>query len=80
LHKGLDKVKGDMLSDKILYIQADHFQVGKKTLYEIAEDFVTLGGKWIAFDEIHKYPDWAKEDLTVTVQEAKMQVVDDGSY
>lgn len=26
------------------------------------------------------YPDWAKEDLTVTVQEAKMQVVDDGSY
>jgi NAD-dependent DNA ligase len=26
----------------------------------------------------HSYPDWAKEDLNVTVQKAKMKDVDDG--
>lgn len=75
----LDKVKGDMLSDKILYIQADHFQVGKKTLYEIAEDFVTLGGKWIAFDEIHKYPDWAKELKSIYDTFNDLQILASGS-
>lgn len=57
----LDFVDGDLVSDKILYIQADHFLVRKTSLYEIAETFVRLGGKVIAFDEIHKYPNWSME-------------------
>ena len=57
----LDQVEGDLFDPRILYIQADHFQIGSTTLYEIAEQFQTLGGQWIAFDEIHKYPDWSKE-------------------
>lgn len=57
----LDFVDGDLVSDKILYIQADHFLVRKTSLYEITETFVRLGGKAIAFDEIHKYPNWSME-------------------
>lgn len=57
----LDRAEGDLLSNKILYIQSDHFQVGNLALYEIAEKFVTLGGKWLALDEIHKYPKWSSE-------------------
>ena len=31
-------------------------------------------------DSAHSYPDWAKVALTGTLQEAKIQVVDDGSH
>lgn len=57
----LKKVKGDRFDSKILYIQADHFVLSGLTLYEIAEHFYMLGGKWLAIDEIHKYPEWSKE-------------------
>ncbi len=57
----VEAAKGNPLSDEILYIQADHFLIGKTSLYEIAETFVKLGGKQIAFDEIHKYPNWSLE-------------------
>lgn len=57
----LDFVAGDRFDPRILYIQADHFLMGSISLYEIAEQFQTMGGKWIVFDEIHKYPSWSKE-------------------
>ncbi len=43
-----------LICNKILYIQADHFLIGKLSLYEIAEQFYNLGGELICFDEIHK--------------------------
>jgi hypothetical protein len=57
----LKNVEGDSLDPKILYVQADHFLVSSLSLYEIAEQFQMLGGKWIVFDEIHKYSNWSKE-------------------
>jgi predicted AAA+ superfamily ATPase len=48
-------------SETILYVPVDHFLVRRSTLYEITETFYKLGGKTIAFDEIHKYPDWSME-------------------
>ncbi|OGN59814.1 MAG: hypothetical protein A3F40_04145 [Chlamydiae bacterium RIFCSPHIGHO2_12_FULL_27_8] len=57
----LERANGNILNDEILYIQADHFKIGDKTLYEIAEAFSLLGGKYIAIDEIHKYSNWSKE-------------------
>lgn len=57
----LKKVKNDRFDPRILYVQADHFVLGTTTLYEIAEQFHMLGGKWLAIDEIHKYPNWSKE-------------------
>lgn len=57
----MDAANQNPLSEKILYIQADHFLIGNTTLYEIAETFSRLGGKVIAFDEIHKYPNWSLE-------------------
>ncbi len=57
----LKKVGGDRFDPRILYIQADHFVLGNLSLYEIAEQFQMQGGKWLAIDEIHKYPEWSKE-------------------
>jgi len=57
----LDNVQGDHFDPRILYVQVDHFQVSNMHLYKIAEQFLALGGKWLAFDEIHKYPQWSQE-------------------
>lgn len=57
----LSRVGGDILDPRILYIQADHFQIGLTSLYAIAEHFHAHGGVWIAFDKIHKYSDWSLE-------------------
>jgi hypothetical protein len=54
-------VNGDRFDPRILYIQADHFLMGSISLYEVAEQFQMHGGKWIVFDEIHKYPEWSNE-------------------
>jgi len=51
----------DIYTDKALYIQADHFLMGNHSLYEIADNFVKMGGELLCIDEIHKYPNWSKE-------------------
>lgn len=57
----LDQARGDSLSEEILYIQADHFALRNHSLYDIGETFHQRGGRVVAFDELHKYPDWARE-------------------
>jgi len=46
---------------KKLYISADHVEIAKYSLYEIAKEFSKVGGKVLAIDEIHKYPNFAQE-------------------
>lgn len=44
-----------------LYISADNIYVVSEGLFNIAEYFFRYGGKVLLIDEIHKYPDWARE-------------------
>ncbi len=46
--------------DELLYFSADDIGIAKTGLYEIAEEFSSLGGKVIVIDEIHQFKDWAK--------------------
>ena len=57
----LDKVDQNWFDPRILYVQADHFIMNNLSLYEVAEQFYLLGGKWLAIDEIHKYVNRSKE-------------------
>ena len=75
----LDVAGQDKLSRKILYVQADHFLVGSRSLYEIAERFVDLGGRTICFDEIHKYPQWSLELKSITDTFHDLNVLASGS-
>lgn len=70
---------GDKLSREILYIQADHFLVQGKTLYEIAENFVKFGGKVLAFDEIHKYSAWSMELKSIYDTFPELHIIASGS-
>jgi predicted AAA+ superfamily ATPase len=75
----LDVAEQDPLSESILYVQADHFLVKDRSLYEIAEHFVNLGGRTIGFDEIHKYPQWSMELKSITDSFAELNVLASGS-
>lgn len=75
----LDIANQDPLSDAILYVQADHFLIRNRSLYEIAEQFVQLGGRAICFDEIHKYPLWSMELKSITDTFAGLKVLASGS-
>lgn len=69
----------DRLSREAIYIQADHFVVGKHSLYEIADQFVKEGGKLICFDEIHKYPEWSKELKSINDTFPTLKIIASGS-
>ena len=75
----LDRVEGDIFDNRILYIQSDHFKIATMSLYEIAEEFSTLGGKWIAFDEVHKYPNWSNELKSIYDTFPELQIFASGS-
>lgn len=75
----LDYVDGDRFSDKILYLQADHFLVGDLSLYDITERFVLSGGQYIAIDEIHKYPDWSIELKSIYDTFTQLKIFASGS-
>ncbi len=44
-----------------LYFSADDIYIINSSIYDIATEFVKLGGKVIVIDEIHKYKNWAIE-------------------
>src|SRR5438309_8396615 len=56
IQKLLEAAQQDLFSHEILYIPTDHFLIGNNSLYDIGESFFLMGGKLIAFDEIHHYP------------------------
>lgn len=64
---------------KILYLPADHFSIGNRALYEIAEIFCQLGGEIICFDEIHKYPNWSQELKSIYDTFPELKVIASGS-
>ncbi len=70
---------GDFLSPEILYIQSDHFSLGRFALYEIAEQFVNENGKLICFDEIHKYSNWSGELKSINDTFPGLKIIASGS-
>lgn len=75
----LDYANQDRLNQKILYIPSDHFALGNLALYEIAEQFSLMGGEFIAFDEIHKYPNWSLELKSIYDTFPNLKILASGS-
>lgn len=66
-------------SEKILYLPVDHFRIKKRTLYDIAVEFLSYGGHCICFDEIHKYPNWSQELKSIYDSFPYLKVIASGS-
>lgn len=48
-------------SDETLYVSLDDLWFTNNSLVDLAERFVSLGGKYLCIDEVHKYPGWSQE-------------------
>ncbi len=72
----MQKNYADVYTHKALYLQADHFLLGNHALYEIADEFVKMGGELLCIDEIHKYQNWSKElkSINDTFRDLKLLV------
>ena len=66
------------LSDT-LYVVADHFYFSEHRLYDLAQRFANLGGKYLYIDEIHKYSDWSRELKLIYDLRPDLHVVFTGS-
>jgi uncharacterized protein len=69
----------DIFTKNALYVPVDHFVVGSRSLYEIAEEFYNLGGKTICFDEIHKYTGWSGELKSIYDSMQNLTIIASGS-
>ena len=69
----------DIYTDKVLYIQADHFLLGNLSLYEIADEFVKMGGELLCIDEIHKYHNWSQELKSINDTFVDLRILVSGS-
>ncbi len=49
------------VTNKYLYVSADDIVFQDLKLYDLVDEAYRLGRKIVVIDEIHKYPDWARE-------------------
>lgn len=75
----LQAADNNPLSPAVLYIPTDHFLIGQSSLYDIAESFYQMGGKVIAFDEIHQSPTWSSALKSIFDTFPQMVIMASGS-
>lgn len=65
--------------DETLYVSADNMYFAGHTLYELAGNFFTQGGKRLYIDEVHKYKGWSTEIKSIYDDYPTLQIVYSGS-
>ena len=64
-----------------LYMTGDDIEFTNSSIYELTDEFYSLGGRVIVIDEVHKYKNWAQEikniydsfpDLTIRISGSSM--------
>ncbi len=64
---------------KVLYVSLDSFWFVNKTIYDLADRFVKLGGEHLFLDEVHKYDNWATEIKNIYDDFPSLKIVFTGS-
>lgn len=66
-------------SGEYLYASLDHIWFLKNTAYGLAKEFYKRGGKILALDEVHRYPNWSQELKNINDDFKGLKVVFTGS-
>jgi Predicted ATPase (AAA+ superfamily) len=75
----LQHIKKNLNSAETLYVTAEDFYFSDNKLIDLADAFVKRNGKYLFVDEIHKYPNWAKELKLIYDHHPELNVVFTGS-
>jgi predicted AAA+ superfamily ATPase len=68
-----------LVTSKVLYLPCDHFAIGKRSIYAIAEEFALKGGELLCLDEIHKTPQWSSILKSIYETFPELTVIASGS-
>lgn len=75
----LQHIKKNLSPAETLYVTAEDFYFSANKLIDLADAFVKRNGKYLFVDEIHKYPDWAKELKLIYDFHPELNVIFTGS-
>lgn len=76
----LDYVREHCVNDKTcLYINLNNLFFTERGLVSFVDEFYKKGGKVLLLDQIHKYPDWAKDLRICYEQYTDLQIIFTGS-
>lgn len=75
----LQYIKENQSRQKMIYVSAEHLYFSLHTLLDFADEFYKFGGKMIFIDEIHQYPNWAREIKVIYDSYPKLKIVFSGS-
>ena len=75
----LQHIKKKLNPAETLYVTAEDFYFSDNKLIDLADAFVKRKGKYLFVDEIHKYPNWAKELKLIYDYHPELNVVFTGS-
>ncbi|MCO7724535.1 ATP-binding protein [Myroides odoratimimus] len=75
----LQYIKQNLSPTETLYITAEDFYFVDNKIIKLVDTFVKFGGKYLFIDEIHKYPDWAKDLKLIYDYHKNLKVVFTGS-
>ena len=63
----------------VLYCSADFVEFSRRTLVDLAGEFVMNGGERLLIDEVHKYPSWSREIKEIYDLYPELKIVVSGS-
>jgi predicted AAA+ superfamily ATPase len=66
-------------TETALYASLDHLYFLENKLYDLAEEFYQKGGKLLALDEVHRYPNWSTEIKNIYDDFPDLKVIFTGS-
>lgn len=75
----LQHIKEQLPRREALYVEAEDFYFASHRLLELADNFASMGGKYLFIDEIHKYKDWSRELKLIYDYHSELHVVFTGS-
>jgi len=76
----LQYIKNNLpLDESTLYVSLDNIWFGDNSLYDLTDQFVKRGGRYLFLDEVHKYPRWSQEIKNIYDDFPELKLVFTGS-
>ncbi len=67
------------LNKRALYLTGDDIAFTNNTIYDLADEFYAMGGRFIIIDEVHKYKNWSQEIKNIYDTFLDMKIIISGS-
>ncbi|MGM9841252.1 MAG: ATP-binding protein [Candidatus Limisoma sp.] len=75
----LQYAKERLDAESSLYVNAEDFYFSSHRLFDLADSFCKMGGKYLLIDEVHRYDGWSRELKLIYDYHPELHIVFSGS-